>query len=504
VLIEPDYQRSANPGVAITYGHTVTNTGNASDTFTITAFSDQGFTVNPNPLSIMLAPGGSGPVTVRITFPSTATSGVTDTTTIRATSANAPAVFDTAIDQTRLNRVAVEIAPNLTSTASPGDTVMYAHTITNLGDIADTFNLAFNSSQGFSVNLGSTSVNLGPGDSALLTVTVAIPITAVDGITDTTTITATSSAYPHVFDTATDATQVNIVTSFILNAADGDQLVSLGWNSPGNPVSHTVQYAANSGPWQPLTTTLGAADRYYHTPATNGQTYDYRVLAYYADSTIGFSNVASATPGVISNKTTVACTSILSVTVGLGTTPPTCKAALIDIDAPGINPPASLFLGTVIVGDPDRPGELILDYGAGGGIIDGSDYDVVFFELFNRTFSPPAISLDYTILEVSETYSPSNWITVFGWDGVDGHVTNTNIASYGPTGTDEVEGEQIPPLSLYPDPSPATPPNENTGIAIDISPYAPAGIKYRYIRLAQPASGSPGTQVQVDAIYRLN
>jgi len=512
VQIEPDHTGNANPGatpIAIAYGHVITNTGSTTDTFTLTVSSSQGFSISVSPSSITLDSGANGPVTVRVNIPGTAAAGITDVTTVRATSANDPSIFDIATDTTQVNAVAgAIIQPDNSGAANPGDLVQYTHIVTNLGNITDTFTITLRSNLGFSVS-APASLTLPQGESAQVQISISVPATGYANITDTTTVSATSANDLATFDTAVNTTFISapITTSFTLSAADGDQLVSLGWLAPATPVSQTIQYAINNASWQPLTTTLGSADRYYHnTSVTNGETYYYQVKAFYGGGTIRYSTVASATPGSIANRTTVACTSAMSVTVeNSGSyTPAGCAAALNGVDAPGINPPTSLREGTVTIGDPSRPGELILDYASNGGIVDGPGYDVVFFELINLiTPTQPYVGLEYTILDVSESNS-GPWTTVFAWDGVLGHITNTNVYSYAiPPPPIEPEGEIIPPSILHPDPG-ASPPPQNTGIAIDISPYAPAGIKYRYIRLAQPAAGSSGAQVQVDAVYRLN
>jgi len=486
-------------------GHTITNTGGAADTFTLTINSSKGFSVSVSPFSITLAAGANGPVTVRVIIPGAAAAGVVDLTTVRATSTNDPSVFDTAVDTTRVNTITgVIIQPDNSGAAGPGDQEQYTPLVTNTGNSTDTFAITPRSNLGFSVSAVPNSLSLAAGSSAPVQITVSVPVAGYANITDTTIVSATSGNDSAVFDTAVNTTFISapITTSFTLSAAGGDRLVSLGWNAPAAPVSQTIQYAINDASWQPLTTTLGSADRYYHTPVSNGETYYYQVKAFYGGGVISYSTVASATPGLIAHRTTVSCTSALSVTVeNSGSyTPAGCAAALNDVDAPGINPPNSLRDGTVTIGDPSKPGELILDYDSNGGIVDGPGYDIAFFELLNIiTPTLPHIGLEYTILDVSES-SSGPWTTVFAWDGVTGHVTNTNIYSYATT---ENEGETIPSSILYPDPG-APPPPENTGIAIDISPYAPAGVKYRYIRLRQPVSAASGAQIQVDAIYRLN
>jgi hypothetical protein len=100
VALEPNRSSTANPGTAITYTHTLTNTGNQTDTFELDYSSSQGWAqVSPTSF-ITLANGATQTVLVAITVPSDAISGTLDTTVITATSQAVPGVSDTAIDTT--------------------------------------------------------------------------------------------------------------------------------------------------------------------------------------------------------------------------------------------------------------------------------------------------------------------------------------------------------------------------------------------------------------------
>lgn len=125
--------------------------------------------------------------------------------------------------------------------------------------------------------------------------------------------------------------------------------------------------------------------------------------------------------------------------------------------------------------------------------MDGPGWDMVYFERENPAGS---ISLDFVIIELS--YDGINWYTVFAWDGVPGGVIGTNIDGHATSPPDvdgEVDNEQIPLGQLY-----GSPPFQ-TGVAIDIGPWAPAGYSYHLVRLTDPSGGDPA---EVDAVQRLN
>jgi hypothetical protein len=100
----------------------------------------------------------------------------------------------------------------------PGTQVVYTHILRNTGNLSDTYALTWSSSQGWASVEGESggmtfplpgNVQLDSNQSALITVTVTIPNNeTVRGMTDVTTVTATSTISPTLVQHVTDRTGV--------------------------------------------------------------------------------------------------------------------------------------------------------------------------------------------------------------------------------------------------------------------------------------------------------
>lgn len=99
VLLTPNRNGRAALGTVITYTHTLTNSGNYTDSFALTYSSSQGWALVAPP-SVTLAAGGTQQVVVTVSVPAGAAVGVVESTVITATSQAAPPIFDTATDTT--------------------------------------------------------------------------------------------------------------------------------------------------------------------------------------------------------------------------------------------------------------------------------------------------------------------------------------------------------------------------------------------------------------------
>ncbi|MFZ0548744.1 MAG: CARDB domain-containing protein, partial [Candidatus Promineifilaceae bacterium] len=122
-----------------------------------------------------------------------------------------PSVFDTATDTTTVTtqqQAGVSLVPDNVASGMPGETVVYTHTLTNLGNGQDTFNMAVNSSQGWNVSVIPTSINIVAGQKVEIMVSVDIPTSAVSGTVDVATVTAISSFDTGVSDSAQETTTV--------------------------------------------------------------------------------------------------------------------------------------------------------------------------------------------------------------------------------------------------------------------------------------------------------
>ena len=100
-------------------------------------------------------------------------------------------------------------APDSYRTSGPATQEIYTHTVENAGNVADVYQLAFTSSQEWAtVESEPSPLDLAPGATGTVTVTITIPEGGVEGLTDRTVVTATSSANAALFATVFDRTMV--------------------------------------------------------------------------------------------------------------------------------------------------------------------------------------------------------------------------------------------------------------------------------------------------------
>ena len=103
---------------------------------------------------------------------------------------------------------AVDLSADMAASGFAGDTITYTLTVTNLGNVADTFDLALGSFD-FPTSLGMAEVgSLDPGASATFEVVVEIPADAAPADFDAVTVTVTSQTDPAATDSAVLTTTV--------------------------------------------------------------------------------------------------------------------------------------------------------------------------------------------------------------------------------------------------------------------------------------------------------
>ncbi|MBE0411703.1 MAG: hypothetical protein IBX69_18405, partial [Anaerolineales bacterium] len=135
----------------------------------------------------------------------------------------------------------------------PGETVEYTLTLTNTGNVSDTFEVTFEGNL-WDVHLPETSFMLEPDESADVIVHVTVPADAMASDFDVVMITATSAGDPELSAASVLTTTANAVYALMLTA-DEDALT-------GNP-GETVEYTLT------LTNTGNAADTFAITFADN-------------------------------------------------------------------------------------------------------------------------------------------------------------------------------------------------------------------------------------------
>lgn len=195
-------------GETVTYTISLTNTGNVTDTYDLsatghnwdTAVSHSSLTLNAQEtLSFTVVVTVEGQI-----YP------ITDTVTLSAVSQGDGTVMETVMLHTSLlaeHGVALS-SDSEAQSAEAGTAVTYTLTLTNTGNLTDTFNVDV-SGQTWPTSASATDIVLGKGEMASFTVVVTIPTTAVHPENAVTTVTVTSAGDTAVKADATLTTAVN-------------------------------------------------------------------------------------------------------------------------------------------------------------------------------------------------------------------------------------------------------------------------------------------------------
>jgi uncharacterized membrane protein/murein tripeptide amidase MpaA len=195
-LTTADDTESALPGQSAAYTLTLTNTGNAVDSFDLTAAGNTwpGVTITPAAVT-ELAAGATATITVNVSVPADA-GGTSDVVTITATST----ADSTAVDSLDLTTTAllpdygVALTADVTAqTILPGGTAVYTVTLTNTGGGTDSFDLTVAGLWPDITVEPITVSSLTAGQTATITVTVPAPA-GYSGVSDTVTLRAVSQA----------------------------------------------------------------------------------------------------------------------------------------------------------------------------------------------------------------------------------------------------------------------------------------------------------------------
>ena len=137
----PNNEKSLLPGTVYTYTHTLTNTGNITDTFVLTVTGSSWLTgsqVAPQWVP-QLGPGLTATVQVYIAVPVDA-GGMEDVATVVATSQGAGQLTASATDTTfALFTPGVEISSGESGIITPTHPITYTHRVTNTGSGQDTY-----------------------------------------------------------------------------------------------------------------------------------------------------------------------------------------------------------------------------------------------------------------------------------------------------------------------------------------------------------------------------
>ncbi|MBP7686751.1 MAG: DUF11 domain-containing protein [Thermoflexales bacterium] len=233
--------QSGLPGAIVTYTLSVTNTGEASDTFTVT-LSGNAFVTNA-PASIgPLAAGANTTLNVVVTIPAGAAGGASDAANVKITSRGDPSKFVNSTLTTTANSVrGVAMTPGAVGQSGlPGAVVTYTLSVTNTGNASDTYTVTI-SGNAFVTNAPASIGPLAAGANTTLNVVVTIPVGAAGGAVDAANVKITSQGDPSKFANSTLTTTANTLRGVAVTPG------TLGQSGlPGAVVTYTLS-VTNTG-----------------------------------------------------------------------------------------------------------------------------------------------------------------------------------------------------------------------------------------------------------------
>lgn len=202
---------------SVVYNYTLYNRDGSSDTISLSALSNHGWTVSLSASSITVPAGGSANFTVTVQIPAGADVGTFDVTTITATSGNNPANTATATANTTVT-APLTLTPNNTGSGGKGSSAFYDHRVRNntASSQTVTFSTVLTGTCASWTAIPPANVTLAPfGGYADVVVKVNIPSGAATGSTCTATTTATAGGY------SASATDITTVKDLVLYSDPG-------------------------------------------------------------------------------------------------------------------------------------------------------------------------------------------------------------------------------------------------------------------------------------------
>ncbi len=204
-------QQSVKAGNEATYDVAVWNRGNQNEVVTLSSDYSGDWNVEIDSDVLNVAPNYLNYSDVRVTPPTDAQPGSFLNITITAEGS-------TVTDSLWLNTTVAELVYDANVVApsgeevKPGDTVTYSFTVTNTGDIRDSYSLSMTSV--WTASLDKQSVTLGPGKSGNAVVSVDVPLDAENGSTCKLILTAQSQ-------NSSKSDSASVTTTAVMHGGNG-------------------------------------------------------------------------------------------------------------------------------------------------------------------------------------------------------------------------------------------------------------------------------------------
>ncbi|HOT91088.1 MAG TPA: S8 family serine peptidase [Anaerolineae bacterium] len=387
-LVPPLIEQHGLPGQTLSATFSITNTGTATDRFTVTLTGAHWLTTAPESVGPLPA-GMSATLPVTVTIPAAALCDASDTVTLTATSAGDPTRSAQAVLLTTaepLYGVTAYVTANHLL-AVPGASAGTTLWVTNAGNCADRFTVQGESA--WPASVPDTTGDLAAGARAPLPVTVTVPSDAPAGASATTTLTITSQTDDAISTTVRLTTTAQALYGVQLwppraqaNGETGQTVVyTLALTNTG-ALADTYSLTVSGATW-PTTLTPGQATLAPQTaiPLTVRVTVP-------LDTFTGMTDTARVTVG---GTGVSACSDLTTAAIASDCIPVTDAHFDYTPAAPGVGAMVT-FTGTAASGTP--PLYYTWNFGDGSAVGTG--------EVVTHTFPVATIALPYTVIMTVE------------------------------------------------------------------------------------------------------